>query len=45
MAPHEPNVDDALHVVDLHDEAILVAADIEDSSAIFQDAGRAILFL
>src|SRR3989337_2913040 len=43
MASHEPYVNHAFHVVDLHDKAILVAADIEDRAPVLQYARRTVL--
>lgn len=39
MCSHEPNVDHAIGVVDLDDESVVVALDVEDNPAVADDAG------
>jgi hypothetical protein len=41
MGAYEPDVDDAIGVVDPDHNAILVAGDIKDHAAIFENTGAA----
>jgi hypothetical protein len=45
MGANEAEIDDADYIVDLDDQPIAVAADVEDDPAVLQDACRAILRL
>jgi hypothetical protein len=39
MGADEPDIDHAIRIVDPHDDAILVTGDVEDRTAVFENAG------
>src|ERR1700738_2594647 len=41
MGADEPDIDHAIRIVDPHDDTILVTGDVEDRTAVFENAGAA----